>query len=180
MPGYHGSSKSVTSWPEQAPPTAATEMNDYNTAYTGLNFQSNNSLFNGFMKDESLLTIPLVAGGDSQPSIMLNSAPFPLAGQDAGLECHLFNSIKNQNYPQQNSIPHLAYSTMSSSGTSESLLSPVDAPNSYNRRQWIDGLDYSSDYPGDFNPNNTVSRSLFGAHFMPSANFTLCVEYKYE
>lgn len=65
------------------------------------------------------------------PIITLNDEDMLHAGQDADFTFALSTLDSDPILPQQNNLPYLDYSTLSSSGASESLVSLVDAPNAF-------------------------------------------------
>jgi hypothetical protein len=126
QPGYNGSGLGVSLWSGQDASTSAAQTDVFNSGCTPSSFHSDNLVTNHPRNDRSTMNFTAQSSIVKQPMLMLNDSPmnvdYPFASDSFDIE---------QVMSQRNSIPHLDYCTMSSSGTSESVPSLIDVHNPF-------------------------------------------------
>jgi len=119
MPMYSG----------QGASTFITQTKGFSNGYAPPEFRTEAQDSRYLMDDATWLSFHIPPDTAKGPIITLNNGSMPQADQDGDLTFDLNTFNSDPILLQQNDIPNLDYSNMSSSGASESLLSPVDASN---------------------------------------------------
>jgi hypothetical protein len=126
QPGYNGSGLGVSLWSGQGASTSAAQADVFNSGCTPSSFHSDNLVTNYPRNDGSTMNFAAESSIVKQPMLMLNDSPmnidYPFASDPFDIE---------QVMSQRNSVPHLDFGTMSSSGTSESVHSLIDVHNPF-------------------------------------------------
>jgi hypothetical protein len=126
QPGYNGSGLGVSLWSGQGASTSAAQTDVFNSGCMTSSFHSDNLATNHPRNDGSTMNFAVESSIVKQPMIMLNDSPmnvdYPFASGAFDIE---------QVMSQRNSVPHLDYGTMSSSGASESVPSLTDVHNPF-------------------------------------------------
>ena len=104
-------------------PVPTAQTGGFSNGYVPPGFQTDTQNTTYLMNDGTWLEGPVIT---------LNNGSVIDADQDDDLTFALNTLHSDQILSQQNNPPNLDYSNLSSSGASESLLSPVDAPNLFN------------------------------------------------
>jgi hypothetical protein len=170
QPENNGSDMSVP-WSRQGPETSMAQADGFSSGLAHPGFQSDTQDTHYLVNHGSSLRFPIPPSAAKHPMITLNDGTMLHTGEDADL---IFapNTFNSDPIPsQRSSIPYLYYSTLSSSGASDSIVSPVDAPNPFSDKFGED-LDGSSSFFNGFNNMEVVRRPSFLG--LKNLRLTLC------
>ncbi len=177
QPGYNGTGMEVPAWSGQGSSSPAGQINFLNGTYAPLGFQFNNQNNHYPVNDSSSPNFPVTPSTTKQPMLMLNDGTMLNTSHGAN-----FNYAPNTRkidpvLSQQESLPRLEYSTMSSSGASESIISPVDDPNPYSNN-FGDDLDLASCFFNEFNNVDMVGHPRCPTARHSSTDVMFSAEYE--
>jgi hypothetical protein len=139
QPNYGYSKPRVPLYSGQGALTPTAQTKGFSNSYAPPGFHTETQDSGYLMDDTTWLSFTIPPNAAKGPIITLNDGSMLQADQDDDLTFDLNTFNSDPTLPQQNNIPNLDYSNMSSSGASESLLSPVDASNLFtdrHREEW--------------------------------------------
>jgi len=161
--GYIGSDMGVPAWSGHDRSTSIARTSGFNSDYAPPGFQSGTQDTHCLTNNATSPSFLVLPGDATRPMITLSGADFAFTP-------NTFSS--DQILSQPNSLPNLVHGNFSSSGASESVVSPVEAPNTFNdnfREDW----DACSNFFNDFSNIEIVGRPSFIAAKDSSANMML-------